>query len=358
MLSARPEMLATVRAAKGWTQRDLAEYAKLTQSYISQVESGNQEMTGATLTRVAQVLDCPESLLASPMPESGSEITCLHHRRRSSTMTASNRKRVEALAHLTRITVAGLLDDIELRPQLPLTRPTAALADDVVSAARQLRTTWGIPAGPISNVTKLIEAAGIIVVKRDLNTAGQDAVSSWPAGDRSVPIIMIRSDVPADRWRFTLAHELGHLVMHAYADEGQEEQANLFASEFLAPAADIYPELANLQTGDMPRLLTLKQRWGLSVAALIRRAYTLEIISDRQYREFNIRLNRLNWRKVEPGVLPAEAPSTLRQVVTMRQRAGDTLEELAAAAKMTLATFARYFTDQPPRRLALDLEAP
>lgn len=358
MPTARREMLATVRAAKGWTQRDLAEHAELTQSYISQVESGNQEMAGVTLFRVAEVLECPVDLLATPMPEASSEITCLHHRRRSSTMTATNRKRVEALAHLTRVTVSGLLDDVELRPQLPLPRPHASRSADVDAAAQNLRRSWGVPPGPISNVTRLIEAAGVIVVARDLHTGGQDAVSSWPSEEGSIPIIMIRNDVPADRWRFTLAHELGHLVMHAYADEGQEEQANQFASEFLAPAADIHDDLAGLQTSDMPRLLNLKQKWGLSVAALIRRAYSLGIISDRQYREFNIKLNRLNWKKVEPGLLPPETPSTLKQVVTMRQRAGDTADQLAAAAKMTVRSFLRYFTDQPPRRLALDLEAP
>jgi Zn-dependent peptidase ImmA (M78 family) len=108
----------------------------------------------------------------------------------------------------------------------------------------------------------------------------------------------------------------------------------------------------------MPRLLNLKQKWGLSVAALIRRAFDLDVISERQYREFNIRLNRLNWRKVEPGLLPPEPPSTIKQVVAMRQRAGDTIEQLAAAAKMSVRSFACYFTDQPVRRLAFNLEAP
>ncbi|MBB1195859.1 helix-turn-helix domain-containing protein [Curtobacterium flaccumfaciens] len=358
MSAARPDMVATVRMARGWTQRQLAERAELTPSSVSQIESGRLELAGATLTRVANALECPEILLATELPESGVDVTCLHHRRRSSTMTAGTRKRVEALTHLTRVSVRGLLADVALRPQLPLNRPTVALAEDPVAVARQVREVWQLPTGAIANLTRVLEAAGIIIVARDLHTSGQDAVSSWPADEHERPIIVVRNDLPTDRWRFTLAHELGHLLMHAWVEEGQEEQANEFASEFLAPAAAVIDDLAGLRTGDFARLLTVKRKWGISVAALIRRAFTLELISERQYREFHVRLNQMHWRRVEPGTLPPEQPSILNRVVKLRLGAGDRLDTIADDARMSVQAFSKVFLEPEQPRLALDLEAP
>lgn len=358
MGAARPDMVATVRMARGWTQRQLAEHAELTPSSISQIESGRQELAGATLTRVAEALDCPETLLATELPESGVDVTCLHHRRRSSTMTAGTRKRVEALTHLTRVSVRGLLADVALRPQLPLKRPVAALVEDPSAVAMQTRQAWQLPPGPIANVTRVLEAAGIIIVARDLHTSGQDAVSSWPADEHEPPIIVVRNDLPTDRWRFTLAHELGHLLMHGWVEDGQEEQANEFASEFLAPAAAVTDDLVGLRTRDFDRLLDLKQKWGMSVAALIRRAFMLELISERQYREFHVRLNQMRWRRVEPGTLPPEQPTILNRVMDLRLGAGDALDAIADDARMSVQAFSKVFLKPKQPRLALDLEAP
>lgn len=106
-----------------------------------------------------------------------------------------------------------------------------------------------------------------------------------------------------DKYRFTLAHELGHLVVHQWPRESQEEEANRFASELLAPGEEISPMLAGPTTRDSPRLLALKQQWGMSIAALIQRARDLEQISERQYREFQVQLGRLGWKRREPGHL-------------------------------------------------------
>ncbi len=106
-------------------------------------------------------------------------------------------------------------------------------------AARQVRKAWGMLPGPATDITASLEAAGTLVVARDLGSgrsmrsaSGTECSrrSSWPT---SAP--------PADRYRFSLAHELGHLVLHqSPGDSGtQERQADEFASEFLMPARDI-----------------------------------------------------------------------------------------------------------------------
>lgn len=67
----------------------------------------------------------------------------------------------------------------------------------------------------------LLERAGVTVVVRNLGTDAQDAVSMWPPG--TSPMILVNTGLSPDRTRFTLAHELGHLIMHEMPDDDQED---------------------------------------------------------------------------------------------------------------------------------------
>lgn len=345
---ARPRMVTLVRESMGLTQEKLAYDAGLSQGYISKVESGLLSLTEDNLTKVAQALKCPGELLLDDTPIQGLEVTCMHHRRRHSKINASTKRRIEALTHLTRVSVEGLLRGIELVPDTELCRlDLDQYDDDPAEAARALRATWRVPSGPITNVIELLEAVGVVVVVRSLFTHAQDAVSTWPRDAGRPPIMVVNLGMQADRQRFTTCHELAHLVLHALPDDGQEKQADMFASEFLAPAEEIAPQLAGLTTRDFPRLIQLKAQWGMSIAALIRRAHDLDLITERQYRQFQIRINQLGWREVEPGALPAETPSTLTRVMTVHLNDhGYSIEELAQTAGMLPGHFRAHY--RPP----------
>jgi Zn-dependent peptidase ImmA (M78 family) len=351
---AHPRLVALVRDAKGWSQKELADAAHVSQGFVSKVESGLLDLRGENLVAVAAALDCLPELLVDDTPVQGLEVTCLHHRRRHSKMTAATKRRIEAVTHLTRVSVEGLLHGIEIVPEARLERLDIDEFGDPESVARELRIRWRVPSGPIENVVRLLEAVGVIVVVRRLGTNAQDAVSTWPHDADRPPVMVINSGLPADRQRFTTCHEAGHLVMHSVPGDGQESEADRFASAFLAPAEEIRPQLEGLTTADFPRLIQLKSQWGLSVAALIRRAVELETISERQYREFQIKLGRLGWRSVEPGTLPAETPKTLTSVIDVHIADHDySVHDLARAALMTDEAFTRHYlprrSDQTPR---------
>ncbi len=351
---AHPRLVSLVREARGWSQKDLAEAADVSQGFISKVESGVLDLRGDRLTGVAAALDCPPQLLVDDTPVQGLEVTCLHHRRRHSKMTASTKRRIEAVAHLTRVSVEGLLHGIEIVPQARLERMDIDEFGDPETVARELRVRWRIPSGPIEDAVGLLEAVGVIVVMRKLGTSAQDAVSTWPHDVGRPPVMVVNTGLPGDRQRFTMIHEAGHLIMHSVPGDDQEREADRFAAEFLAPAEELAPLLAGLTTADFPRLMQLKAQWGISIAALIRRAYDLDVISERQYREFQIKLGRLGWRKVEPGTLPEEAPRTLDSVIGVHVAEHDySVHDLARAALMTDDAFARNYlagkTDNSPR---------
>lgn len=361
MAVAQGRMLALVREAKGWSQRELAEQAGVSQGYLSKVESGLLELRGEQLEKVTTALGCPVELLFDDTPLRGLEVTCLHHRRRSSQLNATTVRQIEALTHLTRVSVEGLLHGIELLPEARLVAIDIDEVADPAEIARRLRVAWRVPSGPIANLTELIEAAGVVIVQRQLGTGSQDAVSSWPHEQDRAPMMVVNIGLTADRYRFTLAHELGHLVMHRLPSESQEKEANLFAAEFLSPAREIGPSLTGLTTRDLSTFLALKQQWGISIAALMQRALDLDKITDRQFREMRVQLGRLGWREFEPGTVPSEVPATLDRVIaTHRRDHGYSVNELAAVARMTEDAFRHHYrvadSERPRSRLRLVAE--
>lgn len=340
--SADRRMLVLVREAKGWTQRELAARADVSQPTISKAENGVAELRGETLEAVAAALDCPIALLTHPVPSLGLDVSCLHHRRRSSRLTVAAKGKVEALAHLSRLSIELLLASEPL-PRVHLIRSASLDAPDPVAAAAAVRDQLSLGAGPVPNLVAVLEGAGVVVFQRQLGSTAQDAVSSWPHGNERMPILIINGGLSGDRQRFTIAHELGHLVMHRLPGEDQEAQADLFAASLLAPPDEIRPELVGLTTAQFRRLAELKATWGMSIAALIRRAYDIGEISERQYREFHLRLNRMGWRTSEPVDVPTEDPTLLHDAIRRRVSAGQTVAALARTALMTEDSFRRYF---------------
>lgn len=336
-------MVTVVREAKGWSQTDLAKAAGVTQGFVSKVENGLTELTAERLTSFAVALGCPTALLTNHEAQHGIEVSCMFHRRRHSKITVATAKKIEAVSHLTRITVDALLDGVDVDGDTGLERMDVdEFGGDAPQIARLLRARWRVPSGPIDNLHALLDDRGVMVVVRALDSTAQDAFSTWPRG--RVPLIVVRAGLPADRERFTLGHELGHMLMHVLPNADQEQQADLFASELLMPADDIRPQLDGLTTGDLHRLMELKAQWKVSIGALIQRARTLELISDRQFREFRIKLSRLGWNTVEPIDLPPERPCLLDTVLDVRRtRGGLSDDELARIAYMTPEAFRRHY---------------
>lgn len=347
---ANPSMVTVAREARGWSQSDLARHAGINQSYLSKVESGLLELSGERLEGLADVLDAPVALLTNHDPFYGLEVSCMFHRRRASKVTVAAGKRVEAIGHLTRITANGLVNGTPISQ----TRLERMDIDEFASAetiAELFRARWRVPSGPITNLMALMDHLGVIVVIRPVGTTGQDAFSTWPTN--GMPMMVVNTGLPVDRLRFTVAHELGHILMHVLPNDDQEKQANDFASELLMPRSDIAVDLQNLTTGEFTRLMQLKAKWRASVGALVQRARSMDIISERQFKEFRIRMSQMGWNTSEPIELAPEYPQLLRQVIEWRRRdLGEDTAALATAAAMTETAFERYYstsgTDSQP----------
>jgi Zn-dependent peptidase ImmA (M78 family)/transcriptional regulator with XRE-family HTH domain len=353
---ASARMITLVRESRAWSQKKLATESGLSQGYLSKVESGQMDLSGERLAAVADALDSPVELLIDDARVRGLEITCLHHRRRRSKMTVAAAKKVEAVANLTRISVEGLMADAGIAPVDRLARIDLKECGGPPEVARALRTEWGLSDGPIPDMLQVLEDRGVLVVVRPMGSNSQDAVSTWPADADHSPIMIVNSGLSPDRERFTVAHELGHLVMHRFPEENQEHEADHFAAEFLVPSEQIRPSLEGLRSGDFRRLMELKATWKVSIAMLIKRALDIGCISERQYKEFMIRLNQMGWRTNEPVDLPREHATLVGELIRVHvQDQGYDLQRLAAAALMRPRAFQRnyLFESQSPEVSAL-----
>jgi Zn-dependent peptidase ImmA (M78 family) len=185
------------------------------------------------------------------------------------------------------------------------------------SSAIKTRSILGLsPDTPIPNLISVIEKNRVLVMALPTNLAKIDAFSLWVGDETKRPIIVLTNNsAPGDRLRFSIAHELGHLVLHQIVKGNStklEKEADLFASEFLMPKDAMLKELAHPVT--LTSLIHLKERWMVSIQALMLRALRLEIISLRQYKYLIYQLNNRDWRKIEPVNIKVEKPRFIGQM--------------------------------------------
>jgi Zn-dependent peptidase ImmA (M78 family)/transcriptional regulator with XRE-family HTH domain len=338
--------LAVARQAKGWTQAELAEKADVSQSRISKVEAGQLELEDDALTAVASALEVPQELLAVREPNLGIGVSCVHHRRRKSKLTATSARRIEGLTQLVSLSTTRLV--LELPRPVDLDLPGLPIDEfRPIEAAQRLRSLVGIdPGQPIADVIGLAEKLGVVVVRRDFGTDAQDGVSLRLPDRR--PVILLNTALPADRERINVAHELGHLIMHGWqvasGEQAVEDEAFQFAGELLTPQSALRGRLAALTAKDFLRLLDLKLEWGMSISALIEQAKRMGAVDEQTHRTLRIRLNTLGWNKVEPGNVAEESPQLINQVVDAHlddmRRSSD---KTASVALMLPEPFTRHF---------------
>ena len=200
------------------------------------------------------------------------------------------------------------------------------------------------PPGPIFNVTKTLEDNGCVIVPHDFGSPKIDGFSQTL--DYPPCFIHINNDLPPDRWRWTLAHELGHIVMHddpMQSPKEVEAQAHLFAAEFLAPTHEITHQLNGLT---FQKLGGLKREWGISMQALITRAYQLGSISSRQRQSMMIRLSQAGYRLREPETLdpPVEAPAWMSWLARRHlEQLGYSRQGLCELMRITDADLAKHY---------------
>jgi Zn-dependent peptidase ImmA (M78 family)/DNA-binding XRE family transcriptional regulator len=304
------QRIKQARKASNLSMRKLAERAQISPMAISKYERDQDVPSSGVLLRLAQSLDASIDFFFRPMTAT----VTLQAYRRHAVLGAKEQEavRMRIQEWLERYLETENFFSKEQR-RVNLSDYEVHSLDQVEEAAAKLRQAWNLGLDPIENLTQLLEDQG---VKVGLVTGFEhfDACTFLADG---IPVIVSKADLPGDRQRFNLAHELGHLVLRVSSDLDPEDAAHRFVGAFLVPAETARFEMGNKRTTlDMNELYLLKQKYGLSMQAWIFRARDLEIISLSMARQLFQRFRANGWHRKEPGqAFPSEKPLRMERLI-------------------------------------------
>jgi Zn-dependent peptidase ImmA (M78 family)/DNA-binding XRE family transcriptional regulator len=189
--------------------------------------------------------------------------------------------------------------------------------EDIETAAMEIRKKWKLGNGPIPHLIELLEDKGFKIIELEAEQQF-DGLSGFIAR-RNIPVISIYKNSDLVRKRFTIAHELGHLLLEFSDAAGPEPEklCHAFAGALLLPREVMLEELGlNRNKITEWELKRLKGIYGVSMQAIMARAFHLNIISENAYRQFNIFVNQHGWRRSEPGTYEGlEKANRFKQLV-------------------------------------------
>jgi Zn-dependent peptidase ImmA (M78 family)/transcriptional regulator with XRE-family HTH domain len=314
--SFNPGRLTLARERRGLTKQNLAEICGVVRRTVSAWEAGDVELPPITL--LADKLNFPESFFYADDPALVAKDSVSFRALKS--MTARQVNRVLASSVLA-IEFSNWIDRHYASPPTGLPDLSESRNLEPVIAAETVRTMWAVYQAPVKGLLPLLEKKGVRVFSLPVKDREIDAFSFWHSGR---PFIFLNTGRTAERMRFDLAHELGHLLLHrevlARRSRNVEQEAQDFASSFLVPADALYGQvIGQLRFDD---IFKLKRYWKVSAVAMVQRLWHLGIISEWHYRTWIIELSQRGFRSSEPGGLHPETSRLFQQFFSVAREDG------------------------------------
>ncbi|RCU45679.1 ImmA/IrrE family metallo-endopeptidase [Corallincola holothuriorum] len=317
------EQLKLARMASGLSLADVGTALDVTRQYASRLEN-NATPSEDQIELLCKLLLVSRDFFFRPRLKTIEVEQCHFRSLRSSTQTL--KKTIMAQVEMLDSYFVTALEDEVGFPEVNIFAAEDGEFDSVQSIevlAERARRGWGLGLGPISNMVKLLEKLGCIVVNLVDADERVDAFSIYTGRPL---IVRNTTKLSPGRLRFDFAHELGHLIMHQGMETGcraTEQQANNFASAFLMPRSSFIAEFPRVRGTyfNWEAMIDMKVRWGVSLKAILYRAKALGLITTEKAKSGYMYLARNGFTKVERGddLMAVENP-------TMLQRAMDLLD--------------------------------
>jgi Zn-dependent peptidase ImmA (M78 family)/DNA-binding XRE family transcriptional regulator len=303
------KQLTFAREYRGYSQTDLAESIKgLSQSNLSRFEKGFGVLSDDIQRKIIEYLNFPEEFFNRKI---NSTIENANYRKRAS-IGKNITQRFENKCKLIGYIIDEFSESIEWLDFAlsPLNVEEGYTPKYIANYNRKLLKLTKDE--PVKNIMSLLEQSGVIIYEID-EIEKFDGVSFIT--DKGFPVIIVNKNFSNDRKRFTIAHELGHILLHnenlfpisSYRDK--EKEANIFASEFLMPEDEIKNSLRQLKMSDLG---DLKSYWLTSMSSVIRKAKDLNFLDDNRYRYFMIEMSRYGYNKKEPIEVFIDKPTCFK----------------------------------------------
>jgi Zn-dependent peptidase ImmA (M78 family)/DNA-binding XRE family transcriptional regulator len=318
------QRIKQARKANHMSLRNLAEKAEISAMAISKYERDLDTPSSGVLLRLAQALGVSIDFLFRPQTVS----VQLQAYRKHAALGVKEQEAIQMRIQ------AWLERYLEVESFFPDERQSVTLPaysihsiEQVEDLAVDLRNNWDLGLDPIENLTQVLEDRGIKVG----SVSGFVHFDSCTFTADGIPVIVSKDELPGDRQRFNLGHELGHLIVDAEERLDPEAACHRFVGAFLVPAQAARFELGSRRTTlDMNELYMLKHKYGLSMKAWVFRARDLGIISENAAARLFKRFRANGWHQREPGeALSPERPSRMERLI-YRARAEDLISRSKA----------------------------
>lgn len=328
------QRIKLARAKAKLSMKELAQMVEVSTTSISKFERNLTNPRQTTLIRLAKALSVGIEYFFREIKVDTLSPTYRKHAK----LGKREQERIEAtiVENVERYLTAEQHLQESFAEEMRLPRFLINTVEEVEQAANRLRDLWKLGLDPIKYLCGQLENNGVKVIKID-GPGGFDGFSCWANG--IVPVIAFNINVSGDRQRFNIAHELGHLVLDVQDSTEIENTAHRFAAAFLVPAEATFHELGSKRSNlSFSELFILKEKYGLSIQAWIRRAVDLGIIEPKLYAQLFRSLSARGWRSKEPIDIPNEEPRQLQLMVYQ-----------ALAENLITPSFAETLLDEPSR---------
>lgn len=318
-----PHRLREARLARGLTIKAVAEHADVSPQAISRYELGELTPGAETFMKIQRILNMPLSFYEKPylkdITRSVEFFRSFHAATKASRDSATIKSQwisQEIFPYLDNYIKFPLVDSAFFKAR-EIFHAEDATPRSIEALTKYIRKEWKLSNDPIDNLVRLLEQKGVIICLLSIDDK-LDAFSFWENGR---PFIIANKNNNAVRLRATIAHELGHLLMHSAIDVVEslkkwEEQAKLFSSMFLMPKGGFDNDVISTS---LNQLLYLKQHWKVSVQSMVMRCEQLEIISNEKATYLWKEISRKRWRKNEPldNEIEPERPVLFQQAISL-----------------------------------------
>lgn len=318
------ERLKNARLYRGKTITELAEETEISKQAISQFENGKATPSIETLLKIMNVLKFPREYFR----QIDEDITVNTFFR--ALLTTSKK---EQLIQVTRTkTLAKIYEFLEEYIDFPKFKtPLIDIENiDMEQVTLELRDCWGLGINPITNIVNVMEKNGVVVSSFKTNEGKIDAFTQiHKVHNLERPFVVVGDDKEsAVRRQFSMAHELGHIILHNNSIEVDElsreeykmmeEEANNFAAAFLLPKESFLEDVMQYPN-KLEFYVELKKKWKVSISAMIIRAFKLNAITHNQYQYLMKQLSKKEWRVKEPldDLIVTPKPILLKRAIDM-----------------------------------------
>lgn len=339
------ERLVRARKAAGLSMNALAVQVGVSANAIKKYEHGENMPSSSNLLALADALGVRTEYFFRPVKV---ELEGVEYRKRANTpkkvldkITGDVMDQAERWAELLDL----YPDSVKPIPRFSLPddlSDTVSSNSDIESLANKVRSAWLLGLNPIPDMIDTLESRGVMVICTDVET--QQKFDGLAGSIGRTPLIVVSKQQAGDRQRFTLAHELGHLVLHGRltANQDEEKACNHFAGAFLLPEQTLTQYLGQQRRAlEAQELYMLKQEFGISMLAVLMRAHQCGVISESLKKHYLLAFSKKGWRKQEPGKKYSQENTYLFKQIVYRALGEDYIGESKAAELlgMPLALF-------------------